>query len=243
MTKEYCFTECERILSIVESYVNGFEQIYDDIRHTVICTRYGIGGEYLDMGYYCPSPVADIIAGNANRGVVVKEPGRRKTSFEYGFDNENRLVCISCEHAKWIIMYLDAKILSVRVSNAGTFSISECIYDANARLESYTVYLSRGSEKEIQEFTREVYDYGDTFTTDWYRFSCYCAKRPILEHEKFIFSKDNGECSSYTVESYCEGKRRPSVWDGHVFKIPNKKRNPLIKTIGDFCLDDQPLTP
>lgn len=235
MTSEYCFSECERILSMINSFRNSFAQMYSDIRQTVVYTRYGIGGDCMHMGFYCPSRIIDIVTGNINRGFMVKELGRRKASFEYGFDIEKRLVSIIGEHSKEIVMYDNAKIMSFCVSDAETYTISECILDTHQRLLSYSVYLSLDSTPRITEFTREIYNYDDDLlTTDWYRFSCYCKERPILQHVKYVFSKDNGDFSSYTMENYCQGKLSPSRWDGHVFKIPNKKKTSLTKPGDDL---------
>lgn len=233
MTSEYCFTECERVSSIIASFKNSFEQMYSDVRHSIVSTQYGIGGECMHMGFYCPSRIFDIVIGNINRGFAVNELGQRKASFKYGFDADKRLVSVEREHSKEFIVYDNAKVMSFCASDSGTFQVSECVLDANKRLLSYSVYSYLDFLQRVTEFTREIYNYGDDwFATDWHRFFAFDAHHPILEHDKFIFSKENGEFSSYTVEQYRNSELFPSIWDGRAFKIPPQKRKALRQMPG-----------
>ena len=56
--------------------------------------QYAVGGELLHRGYYCPSPVKDIVMGNCNRGKMIKHPIKfeQKMMYEYGFCDDQLLL-------------------------------------------------------------------------------------------------------------------------------------------------------
>lgn len=66
-------------------------------------------GSILHRGFYCPSPVYDIISGNAKRGKLLKKPFiKSKPSHEYGFDVDGYLLyCKRFDNTVVSTEYLD----------------------------------------------------------------------------------------------------------------------------------------
>ena len=48
------------------------ERVINETSQKVYSYKYGIGGQNLHRGWYCPSIIYDIVIGNASRGRIVK---------------------------------------------------------------------------------------------------------------------------------------------------------------------------
>lgn len=74
-----------------------FEEQY----HAETVRKEFASGSSLHRGFYCPSPVFDIVVGNAKRGKLLKKvTARSKPSHEYDFDAEGRLLrCRTRSHS------------------------------------------------------------------------------------------------------------------------------------------------
>ncbi len=71
----------------------------EEAAHKVVRTEYGKGGWPLPLGYYCPSPISDLVVGGRKRGRLFKgivEPG--KYDQEYGFNEEGGLIRVLYYH-------------------------------------------------------------------------------------------------------------------------------------------------
>lgn len=74
-------------------YKDNLDELYIGAENNVVRKEYGRGGEVIHRGFYCPSPVQDIIVGNCNRGKLVKNP-RKQPDYEFGFDRDDRLILV-----------------------------------------------------------------------------------------------------------------------------------------------------
>ena len=63
---------CEELNTIDRQYRGSVQEIYEEGLRQVVRRQYARGGCTLQRGYYCPSPVLDIIAGNKDRGRLLK---------------------------------------------------------------------------------------------------------------------------------------------------------------------------
>lgn len=66
----------QELLSLYNEYEPCYDKLLRDAQSVIYNIEYGRGGELLHRGYYCPSPIFDIIVGNANRGKLMKRPGK-----------------------------------------------------------------------------------------------------------------------------------------------------------------------
>lgn len=69
----------QELLSLYREYEPCYDKLFDYAQSAICSTEYGRGGEFFHRGYYCPSPILDIIVGNANRGKLIK--CSRKTNY------------------------------------------------------------------------------------------------------------------------------------------------------------------
>ena len=113
-------------------------------------------GSTLHRGFYCPSPVYDLLVGNVKRGVIRKNgiPVENR-SHVYGFDEAGRLLwCKSLYNAKAAyteyLTYCDSRIFGVTVSEQGeVMSLTEEVY-AEGRIVSYLYGLCLNPEGTVK---------------------------------------------------------------------------------------------
>lgn len=113
----------------------------------IVSFEYSKGGETIHRGYYCPSPIYDLIVGNAKRGRRLKrKPEFGKYSYEYGFNKDGLLVGIKgvnefttpvSHFDEEYLIYNKDIVYSVEFTNTGQLDVvSKCTYD-NGNIVKY----------------------------------------------------------------------------------------------------------
>lgn len=154
--------DCRRINGCLPYYLENECSLLEQVRAQVVRTEYAVGGT-IHRGYYCPSPVRDIIIGRTKRGVLRTKPGEKEKTHVYGFNSEDRLVYV--EHpwkARECIFRSDDKEFSVvyETSLGGRTQIAmvcECDYE-QGKLQRYTEYQV-SPYHWVMDFIREEYAY------------------------------------------------------------------------------------
>lgn len=169
LNKKYFKSEAEKFSKLAKYYEDKCVSMYEEALETVVRKEYSVGG-WLSRGYYCPSPIRDIVIGNSTRGRLIKRLTKRsKPEYEFGFDSANRLVtvyipsyekCLSnkCE----VIVYNKNSTIGItfrRCEKAEIHEIAECLYDENNRIVSYTVATLE--ENSVDLIDKEIYEYDD----------------------------------------------------------------------------------
>ena len=78
--------ECNRIKEEILLFKKTYITLFEAYSKKVTRNEIGLGGELMHRGYYCPSIIADIIAGNVRRGQIVKtHMGQKKGKYIFGF--------------------------------------------------------------------------------------------------------------------------------------------------------------
>ena len=133
-------------------------------RDEIVNKKYAVGGELLHRGYYCPSPIYDIVISNVHRGKLVKDLND-KVIYIYSFDKFGRLVEMeNIEEfvSKEFIWYENDNQYSVSMLSANPndhiSNTTRCIYEDNRimRYEFVTV-SSKGSNGEKPD-DYKIYD-------------------------------------------------------------------------------------
>lgn len=154
--------DCRRIDECLSYYVENRNRLLTQAREQVVRIEYGVGGT-IHRGYYCPSPILDIIIGRTKRGVLRKKSGEKEKTHVYGFNSEDQLVYV--EHpwnAQECIFRSDDREFSV-VYDASwgdrtkIVMVCECIYE-QGKLQRYTEFKVSPYHWVI-DFTREEYAY------------------------------------------------------------------------------------
>ena len=184
---EKLFHECDRLQEVAHTYKKTCNTIYKDLLNDVVRTEYARGGETIHRGYYCPSPVYDIIVGGASRGRLLKDMKRIKKNPDYtfGFNANNELIVIQNSFYREFIVRDQHTELSIIFS------------------------------KYVDEYRKEEYSYGDEGLqfVDWYLFipmRIHIPKEitelmfdkgeemsPIYSHEKYEFTHKDGYLYQY----------------------------------------------
>lgn len=154
--------DCNRISECLPYYLENRDRLLDEAQEKVVRTEYAVGGT-IHRGYYCPSPVYDIIIRGTKRGVLRKKPGEKDKTHVYGFDNENRLISVIYPwDAQECIFRSGSRELSVVYDTndrSRIVEVCECVYE-QGRLQRYTVYMVLAN-RWITSFLREEYVYSE----------------------------------------------------------------------------------
>ena len=179
-------------------------------------------GSHLHRGFYCPSPIYDIIVGNAHRGKLLKRPtSRSKPTHEYGLDSENRLLwCNFCPDgavpATEYLVYKNNTVYGITFDACNhPHTITEEIYE-NGCIKRYLLglFFPSGGSCRCTEVTCECYDYDKEglrgcevhhykkpleishgFITDSF---AELMLQPMYRHSAYLFERRDGYLASYS---------------------------------------------
>lgn len=225
MERDWCKCECERIEKIAEIYSNSYRDLYEKAKRNVIRTEYGLGGELLHRGYYCPSIIFDIIVGNAKRGRIVKKMPKKNPELVYGFDTEGRIITVDKESSKEFIITEEMHELGITFSEIGGICcVSECIYDSVGRIKNYGNYLYHSFEKRVVGFHKEEYKYEeDKMIVGWYQFSDDEKNSSVLIRERYIFEVENTYLKNYRVGGADKEVTELKEGKGRIYNVSVKR--------------------
>ena len=156
-----------------------YKSIADEFVHRTVRKEYSSANDSLNLGYYDPSLVMDIITGNVKRPKLYKRsPSIGSEVFEYGFDSDDKILyvkhgkycgdkCISTDDISvtWTYFFFyddDITILGYDGSHrreTDMFYVAKCIYEDNRTSEYWTslLYLNDNAV----DICNEKYIYND----------------------------------------------------------------------------------
>jgi len=224
-TSMFFSTECQRIAAMVETYSSQCQSLKNQLEDGVVREEYSTGGRLLRRGYYCPSPIYDIVVGGCNRGRLLERTTPiSKPTYRYCFNRSNEMIIadpIHLESSEIIFRQCQTETGIMFSEKVGIKTISECTYQAE-KIMSYGWALC--TSLGIFEYSKEVYTYSaeGLAVADIYTFSNLCK---TLAHEQYHFQHDDeGYLSGYTVANYAGESKLSSVWDGYVFDVTVKRK-------------------
>lgn len=161
--------ECSRLTSVAERLHPSLAELEAYcITHT---NRMEFAsGSDLHRGFYCPSPVFDLIVGNTHRGRILKRVTKRsKPSHGYSFDSDGTL--LKCEYyfngSTAMTEYLNREnnsVFGITVDQSNRLeSVTEEVYD-QGRIRRYLfgLFVPVGGSEQCCDVTCEEYRYDDT---------------------------------------------------------------------------------
>ena len=90
----------QRLFELYDKYLYRYDELREKALAETRYTEYAKGGKTFHRGYYCPSPVQDLIVGNANRGRLLKR--RPAVNYDYIYYlNEARQIIMVDYFATW----------------------------------------------------------------------------------------------------------------------------------------------
>jgi len=214
--------ECERFNEIALKHIGKVDDEYKEAVESAVTVKYAAGGT-LHRGYYCPSPVLDIIVGNNKRGSIRKNS--KGATYKYYFDKEGRIIAVdTIGISKEVIFHSDSGSLGLSFDIEGEINlIVECLYSNDLIIE-YSKCSFLSYEPRVYEYYKEVYEYldGKLNSVETYDFM---PEMNLLQHNKYIFTHDKkGYLSTYKVIEYEDGEIKKGFWDDTTFKVYVKRK-------------------
>lgn len=202
------------------------ERVINETSQNVYSYKYGIGGQNLHRGWYCPSIIYDIVIGNASRGRIVKNyRSQTLPSYRYCFDANGNLSCVD-EYYNGMIAGKEYLLRDDRTIEGFTVAPSNELMRyceerySNSFLSQYS-YINYNPCDKTPYFL-----HSEKYKLEGNRLICWFAEFEIITKSgwshNFIFSlAEQGIIQSYYIEN--EDK---NVADNQIFLV-SKKRNIL----------------
>ena len=192
--------EVNRLLSIGLGLLKSVHEVKDTLLEQVAVFEYGTGA--IHRGYYCPSPVIDLIVGNLKRGRIVKKAP--KAGYRYAFDAEGNMLFVDLlqqgdvEATEYLFMQ-NGNRYGITVNNDGELeSICEEQF-AQGELLRYnlaTVYPEEDgyfcANLHVETYWRDAHGLKESTKAE------YQPYIQNLDEYRCIFERANGFLRSYT---------------------------------------------
>lgn len=184
----------EALAALFERYKERYSSLEDSCSGEACVVEYGKGGTMLHRGFYCPSPVIDIVVGGSERGRLVRNP-KNAASYDYAFrktkDGRLRIVDqygLAREgrepYRREFLIYsekrIEAPIFEIISGRYALVYLSLCEYDAQGRIAAYRTMLP-------------AYWIGDGTTLDLRKCTFYAEDYSYDAENGLLLSVRNGE--------------------------------------------------
>ena len=214
--------ECARLESIARDLYARREELQAHCDAATVRKEYA-SCSTLHRGFYCPSPVFDLIVGNTHRGKLLKRITKAcKPSHEYGFDANGRLLyCKSIYMGHYAyteyLVYNENTIYGLNVDRNGSVStVTEEIY-AHGTLQQFQSCLCLPTKDGFccQEIDCESYEYDNDGLYSCVRHHLIIPAQdipevlkdllpqmpfPIYRRDQYQFERKEGFLTGYTNE-------------------------------------------
>ncbi|MBR1731590.1 MAG: hypothetical protein IJ725_04085 [Ruminococcus sp.] len=228
----------EKIIEIAKRFRNLFEQYAKTYKNTfgfefekakefVVREELSSGSD-MTLGYYCPSPVEDLIVGNVHRGKILKRITKRsKPDTKYGFTEDEKMAVFvdlppegyTDYDVRGFVLYDKSTVTYIcfqkHEEGIKPEWIAQAEHDEQGRIVRYTLGLFIGFR--CSEIQQEIYSYGNEGIKNvimWDYLSDNCITQEIyrLHHDSEGFLIGFEDLDS-------------DFWKGHIFEItPSKRR-------------------
>lgn len=184
------------LIQIKHEYANKLPHLRTVAEDNIVRLAYSKGGEAIHRGFYCPSPVLDLIVGGLKRGRLYKKkiPQLGEYSYEYGFDLNGKLLRVKHAHEfgfdEEYLVYIGDVEYGLQFNYVGGMdAVSRCTYE-NGKLMKYEQCHCGGLEKLTDLFCEEYwYQNGLISEVNYFynivpRLESYEEDRLIIEHDE-----------------------------------------------------------
>lgn len=170
---EFMLSEKNRLAEKVDYYTPLLKNLRDLAVKSAVRKEYSNNENGMYRGYYCPSPVDDLIIGGCRRGKLLKRITKRTNpDREYLFDSNNRLVAVN-SLLDWkavqteVLIYEDNLVTGIDIDNYDNSisEISECTYDSDNKIKSFltaSISSNKTIKTTIEEIELEKYSYDES---------------------------------------------------------------------------------
>ncbi len=170
---EFMLSEKNRLAEKVDYYTPLLKDLRELAVKSAVRKEYSNNENGIYRGYYCPSPVDDLIIGGCRRGKLLKRITKRTNpDREYLFDSNNRLVAVN-SLLDWkavrteVLIYEDNLVTGIDIDNYDNsiIELSECIYDSDNKIKSFltaSVSSNKATRTKIDEIELKKYSYDES---------------------------------------------------------------------------------
>lgn len=151
-----------RLENLIKQYIGRMDDVFDDVKKQVTHYQYGTGDEFVHLGFYCPSIIADKVYGNVNRGKILKSKSPKRFSFKYGLDDNDKVLTVEGAFFKEFVMSDGNSQIGIRFcKNDTSYLISSSEYDEEGRIKAYRELGYISLLKKILYYKDETYKYNE----------------------------------------------------------------------------------
>lgn len=202
------------LVIIKQYYADQLPELRTAAEEKIVRLEYSKGGETIYRGYYCPSPVLDLIIGGMKRGRLFKKkkPEFGNYSYEYGFDMEGKLL---------------------RVKGVNEFTTPDSGFN-----EEYLIYIGDvvyGLEfdnlGELGVVSKSIYDNGKLMKYE--RSVCGMEKLADLHYEEYTY--DNNRLSK--VDFFFNISPQLELYEEDRLRVEQDQEGNIIRLISDKIVD------
>lgn len=170
---EFMLSEKNRLTEKVDYYTPLLKNLRDLALKSAVRKEYSNNENGIYRGYYCPSPVDDLIIGGCRRGKLLKRITKgTNPDREYLFDSNNRLVAVNslldwkAVHTE-VLIYEDNLVTGIDIDNYDNSisEISECTYNSDNKIKSFltaSISSNKTIKTTIEEIELEKYSYDES---------------------------------------------------------------------------------
>lgn len=201
------------LINIKHIYANKRSQLRSKAEKEIVRLEYSKGGETIHRGYFCPSPVFDLIVGGAKRGRLYKrKPAPGKYSYEYGFNKDDKLIRSKGIYDEYLI-YNEAMdiVYGVGFDNRGEINeVSKCSYD-NGNMIKYERCLCWIEENADLHY--EEYKYENNKLSEVMYFNGIPEMGFYSEYRYLVNQDEGGKIIRLTGGEVVNGEWRKNVYE------------------------------
>lgn len=159
---EYFAGESLRLSETAQQLVLRIPELIVFSEENTVRRELAVGARFTHRGVYCPSPIFDLLVGNAHRGRLLKRPtARSKPTHEYGFDVNGRLLwCKNPERQTTeYLVYENGNIYGLILTRANQLcTLTEEVYE-NGKLVTYNIAQFYFDIRYCNELHTECYQH------------------------------------------------------------------------------------
>ena len=217
-TTEMLISTIQRLENLAAQHKDQYRCLKAQLEKEVVREEFSTGGETIHRGYYCPSPVQDIIVIGSKRGRLLKRlTEKSKPTYKYGFNAKGEMLFAKNLHYGFDFETIELMVRQEHTEIGITFSeefgiqeVSECVY-SNGKLVSYAHGFGPRLRKEdytyIENGPLEVNIYD------------YCG---LTQHYKYNFQRDEeGYLQSFSLLEY---NSNPNAVEGGIHDIKIRRK-------------------
>lgn len=183
------------LLERAVNFRNHKQILHDALLKTSRIEVRSSGGESIHRGYFCPSPIRDIVVGRCTRGRICRSDNSNFAYVHY-FDENNRHIATKqrdvsrkiffggkkvspalpselSEPSKQsaygecteYILYEENKTFSILFDGEALLQSAECEYADDGRIRSYALLTVNPIDQSLASYEKECYSYGEDILT------------------------------------------------------------------------------